>query len=316
MVAVSQSGGAKMQWYYLVQGQRQGPVDDAALEGLVRDGTVADSTYVWREGFSEWQVYSAVKPTAPDPRPPLRPEGPPFGAQPSPLHMSSQPLRPLGGQPAAAAAPARAYSPPVAKAAPASKNVFFFYPVLIALSDGSAIRKAVVVALKVAAIVAALAGLLMAVSILTVSSHGTGTALLGGILFAILLLGAGICVAQIFWYRSGSVAALGSSRYSIISIFSILSRASGEAAATSLLATAAGACLFLWLAGTANLPITPGLPIPIQVDNNFVAGLIVLIYLAALAFAALILGYLWAETIMLLVDIEQNTRHNPKSGVQ
>ena len=51
-----------MQWFYLVQGQRQGPVDDAALEALVRQGTVRDDTYVWREGLAEWQTYGAVKP--------------------------------------------------------------------------------------------------------------------------------------------------------------------------------------------------------------------------------------------------------------
>ena len=53
-----------MQWYYTVQGQRQGPVDDAGLEQLARQGVIQDDTYVWREGLAEWQLYGTVKPKA------------------------------------------------------------------------------------------------------------------------------------------------------------------------------------------------------------------------------------------------------------
>ena len=71
---------------------------------------------------------------------------------------------------------------------------------------------------------------------------------LGGILFAIIILGTTACVAQIYWYRAGSVAALEhSSGYTVIPIFSILSRAGGEAAATGLGGIGVGACIFLWL---------------------------------------------------------------------
>ncbi|MFP4107387.1 MAG: GYF domain-containing protein, partial [Phycisphaerae bacterium] len=43
------------QWYYLVNGQRLGPVDTATLQSMLRQGSVTGSTPVWREGMSNWE---------------------------------------------------------------------------------------------------------------------------------------------------------------------------------------------------------------------------------------------------------------------
>ena len=60
-----------MNWYY-VDGEKQaGPVDDAQLEGLLRDGRIQLETLVWHEGMANWQPYSEVRP--PPPAPPLIP---------------------------------------------------------------------------------------------------------------------------------------------------------------------------------------------------------------------------------------------------
>jgi uncharacterized RDD family membrane protein YckC len=53
-----------MQWYYVVSGQRLGPVAQTEFEQLVRDGVIQADTLVWREGMAAWQPYAAVAPIA------------------------------------------------------------------------------------------------------------------------------------------------------------------------------------------------------------------------------------------------------------
>lgn len=322
-----------MNWYYLLQGQRQGPVDDGGMESLIRQGIVQDDTLVWREGLAEWQPYGAVKPkpAAPAPGPIPAPSPAPQAPRPEPVSPArSSPAGPLPGagsfgtagpqQPRPQPTPQPIPQPapqPIPQAAPVpagtrSNGAFFFYPVLDALNDGRFIRSCVTVALKVLAVLVALGGLLAALSVITTSLRlGSGGSALGGILFALFILGTAACVAQIGWYRSGSVAALDNPRNTLIPIFSILSRASGEVIATSCAGIGVGACLFLWLSGEGPLGgLQQGIPFLGQIpsESGFLGGIFVLVYLAVVGFSALILGYFWAEFIMLLVDIERNTR--------
>jgi len=50
-----------MNWYYVENGRRIGPIDDATLDTLVRAGAVGAGTLVWREGMAAWQPYAAVR---------------------------------------------------------------------------------------------------------------------------------------------------------------------------------------------------------------------------------------------------------------
>lgn len=43
-----------MNWYYELNGQRQGPVPESALQGLLASGTITQRTLVWREGMANW----------------------------------------------------------------------------------------------------------------------------------------------------------------------------------------------------------------------------------------------------------------------
>ena len=56
-----------MQWYYVRDNQRQGPVAQAEFDALVANGTITPATLVWREGMAEWKPYSDVVPGAPPP---------------------------------------------------------------------------------------------------------------------------------------------------------------------------------------------------------------------------------------------------------
>ena len=49
-----------MSWFYESAGRQAGPVDDAALAGLVNTGTVAGPTLVWRPGMAAWQPYQEI----------------------------------------------------------------------------------------------------------------------------------------------------------------------------------------------------------------------------------------------------------------
>jgi len=50
-----------MAWYYAQADQQKGPVDEAALDELVRQGVVRDDTLVWREGMGAWQPHGSVR---------------------------------------------------------------------------------------------------------------------------------------------------------------------------------------------------------------------------------------------------------------
>src|SRR6185295_6095600 len=49
-----------MPWFYAHAGQQIGPVADAELERLAREGVVQPTTLVWREGMQNWEAYAAV----------------------------------------------------------------------------------------------------------------------------------------------------------------------------------------------------------------------------------------------------------------
>jgi uncharacterized RDD family membrane protein YckC len=65
-----------MSWYYADAGRQVGPVEEPALDDLVRAGVVRDDTLVWREGMANWQPHGAVR----GPKPPVPMPAVPIGA--------------------------------------------------------------------------------------------------------------------------------------------------------------------------------------------------------------------------------------------
>ena len=41
-------------WYYMLNNQRLGPVDEAAMRALLRSGAITIDTLVWTEGMTAW----------------------------------------------------------------------------------------------------------------------------------------------------------------------------------------------------------------------------------------------------------------------
>jgi hypothetical protein len=63
-----------MTWYYALGNERQGPIDDAALDRLVATGVVTPDTLVWKAGMADWQPLSQARPrTTPVPAPVVPP---------------------------------------------------------------------------------------------------------------------------------------------------------------------------------------------------------------------------------------------------
>lgn len=56
-----------MEWYYAVNGQRQGPIPDSELAQLASSGVIKPDTLVWRQGMANWQRYAEVAGGTPPP---------------------------------------------------------------------------------------------------------------------------------------------------------------------------------------------------------------------------------------------------------
>jgi uncharacterized RDD family membrane protein YckC len=50
-----------MTWYYADAGRQVGPIEEAALDDLVRAGVVRDDTLVWHDGMPNWQPHAAAR---------------------------------------------------------------------------------------------------------------------------------------------------------------------------------------------------------------------------------------------------------------
>jgi len=50
-----------MAWFYADGGRQVGPVEEGALDDLVRAGIVRDDTLVWRDGMANWQPHASVR---------------------------------------------------------------------------------------------------------------------------------------------------------------------------------------------------------------------------------------------------------------
>jgi len=188
----------------------------------------------------------------------------------------------------------------------------FFHPVLEALSDGRVIRKTVVWALRILAVLLLLAGLYFLVNILEACFRGAGAGVaVGGLLLALIVLLALVCVAQVLFYRAAAVEGLADSTLTVIPIVSILFRAAGEVYATLGVAVGVGGCLFTWLAGASPYGLLGGfagiLPAA-RGDQSFLGGLMFLASMAVASFLALVVFYFLAEGTLLWADMAHNMR--------
>ena len=107
-----------MNWYWVENNARQGPVTDEALRALVASGRVGPETLVWREGFAAWTPWRQAQPEpvpVPAPVREVRPE-PAAAVDPgATVAISSAVLMAAAAAPASAPAPAPATQRPPAE---------------------------------------------------------------------------------------------------------------------------------------------------------------------------------------------------------
>ena len=189
--------------------------------------------------------------------------------------------------------------------------------ILGALAQGTVIRNAVALVMRIGAMLVLLGGLVVVIAVLKTSFQiSTATATIGGLLVAVLMAAAFFAVSQIYLFRAQSVHDLEDSPFTIIPILSILFRTSGEAYAIGALAFGVGGCLFTWLSGMSPTMLLSGLggfmpPIPGLNElggQSFVSGLVFLVRMIVAAFGALVGFYALAELVVVLVDISINVR--------
>lgn len=51
-----------MSWYYASGGKQQGPIEDAQFELMIQSGQLQPADLVWKEGMTDWQPLSTVRP--------------------------------------------------------------------------------------------------------------------------------------------------------------------------------------------------------------------------------------------------------------
>jgi uncharacterized membrane protein len=79
-----------MTWYYALGNERQGPIDDAALDRLIATGVVTQDTLVWKAGMADWQPLAQARPRAAAPPTPVLPP-PPAVITPAPAASTPAP---------------------------------------------------------------------------------------------------------------------------------------------------------------------------------------------------------------------------------
>ena len=87
-----------MTWYYALGNERQGPIDDAALDRLIATGVVTQDTLVWKAGMADWQPLGQARPRAAAPPAPVIPP-PPAAITPAPAAITPAPAPPPDTQP-------------------------------------------------------------------------------------------------------------------------------------------------------------------------------------------------------------------------
>ena len=58
------------QWYYSIDGEQYGPIDDKDLLRLARAGQLEPEDHVWKEGMSDWKEAATIKGLFKKPQPP------------------------------------------------------------------------------------------------------------------------------------------------------------------------------------------------------------------------------------------------------
>ena len=80
------------EWYYVDDGERQGPVSEEQLQELAGAGRLGPHTLVWTEGYERWVQASQVPGLVPEDLEPAAAPTAPGPASAPPTHVDAQPI--------------------------------------------------------------------------------------------------------------------------------------------------------------------------------------------------------------------------------
>jgi hypothetical protein len=119
-------------------------------------------------------------------------------------------------------------------------------------------------------------------------------------------------MCAVFFFRARSIAELGDSHFTVLSILSLLFRLNGEMALVTYSLLGVGGCLFAWFTESSLLEhlgaLSGSLPFAGNSSGGFLGGLTFAGFMLLIGFASIVLFYALAELTVVLVEIALNTR--------
>ena len=189
---------------------------------------------------------------------------------------------------------------------------------LRSISDGDLFKKVFAVILRIAAVVIAIGGLYIWIRFWGDVFHMRGFfAVVGGIIFQLILIVTVAMVTHVVWLRAKTVADLQKADFTVIPIASILLKLAGELYVSMFVPLSVACGINIWFGGgdimyymMRNLDFIPQLPFDYLRWGNgtFIGGLIFMVGGIVMAFLSLVFFYLLAELLVVTVDMARNMK--------
>jgi hypothetical protein len=187
---------------------------------------------------------------------------------------------------------------------------------LRSISDGDLFKKVFAIILRVAAVIVALGGLYLWIRLWGMVSDLDGFfAVVGGIIFQIILIITISMVTHVVWLRAAAVSELPSSDFTVIPIASMLLKLTGEIYVSLFVPLSIAGGIGLWFGGgnfmyyvVRYIDFLPQFPLSFMGGGGgtFLGGLFFMIGGIVMAFLSLVFFYLLAEILVVAVDIARN----------
>lgn len=214
-------------------------------------------------------------------------------------------------------APLESVSPP----SPTAARLLFVPPALEALDRGAILRTVASLAMRAAAVLTGLSGVVVWVKTWEGTRYLEGAEVLGLVLFQLVVLVMIYALVHTLWLRSSTVARLSRPDFPAVDVAAVCLRLAGELYAIASAFTGAALGLLVLVSGQRSpggvllstlkglFPATPG-----GLDNQVAGAVSVLATFGLASVAALLAGYLAAELVLAVAETARRTRSLDEGG--